>query len=244
MVRRSGSTTFTVESIGGATLAFAGQRLIDTNSNGLADFVGLDFATDVFVPGNYAFTCSVMVQSTQMDVLSVPLSVDTSPSAQQLTFAVPAAIFQKSPATASIMLASIRLTDTDEGLALAECDAVTVTNPSPALLESLLGPVITSVMPTFGPASGGTQVIVRGEHLRGVTIVRINGLSVPFVELSDRRISIAMPASNVLDLTVATNTMIPLLAINKPSRLPWVSITVSTSAGNVTADRVYRYVDG
>jgi hypothetical protein len=51
-------------------------------------------------------------------------------------------------------------------------------------------PIVSSITPNFGPASGGTNVIIRGTGFTGTTSVTIQGGSPSFVVDNDTQISL------------------------------------------------------
>ncbi|MEO8539906.1 MAG: IPT/TIG domain-containing protein [bacterium] len=56
-------------------------------------------------------------------------------------------------------------------------------------------PVVTNVVPDFGPPAGGNSVVVQGTNLTAASGVTVGGVSVPFVVTNSTHISIAeMPA--------------------------------------------------
>ncbi|RJT91631.1 hypothetical protein D6T64_01480 [Cryobacterium melibiosiphilum] len=55
-------------------------------------------------------------------------------------------------------------------------------------------PVISSLDPNNGPQTGGTAVTITGVGFTGTTLVTIDGVSVPFVEVSDTVVTFVTPA--------------------------------------------------
>ncbi len=78
-------------------------------------------------------------------------------------------------------------------------DAVVLTTLTPA-------PVITGISPASGPAAGGTEVVIVGANLAGVTAVDFGTVQVTsFVSVTDTSIFVmSPPGSNAVPMTVVT----------------------------------------
>lgn len=67
------------------------------------------------------------------------------------------------------------------------------------------GPVITSMTPATGPATGGTQVVLRGSGLTGADVT-VNGTSTASVEYGDDHVEFVTPAGTAGAATVRVVT--------------------------------------
>ncbi|TFD46207.1 choice-of-anchor G family protein [Cryobacterium frigoriphilum] len=67
-------------------------------------------------------------------------------------------------------------------------------------------PVISSLDPSSGPQTGGTAVTVTGTGFTGTTSVTVDGVSVPFVEVSDTVVTIVTPAHVPATVPVVVST--------------------------------------
>ncbi|WP_162257712.1 IPT/TIG domain-containing protein [Agromyces sp. Root81] len=67
-------------------------------------------------------------------------------------------------------------------------------------------PAITTLAPDEGPAAGGTIVTITGTDLAGATSVTVDGVSVPFTQVSDTEITFTTPphAAGAVDVVVTT----------------------------------------
>ncbi|KRC60611.1 hypothetical protein ASE14_06360 [Agromyces sp. Root81] len=67
-------------------------------------------------------------------------------------------------------------------------------------------PVLTALAPDEGPVAGGTPVTITGTDLAGATSVTVDGVSVPFTQVSDTEISFTTPAhaAGPVDVVVTT----------------------------------------
>jgi hypothetical protein len=82
-------------------------------------------------------------------------------------------------------------------------------------------PVVSDLMPRFGPPAGGLPMTLIGNHLAAVNTLRIEGTDVPFTKMSNTRISFTMPAGA------------PGLAAD---------LQLSSAGGSVTARDVFTYL--
>ncbi|WP_350347468.1 IPT/TIG domain-containing protein [Agromyces sp. G08B096] len=69
-----------------------------------------------------------------------------------------------------------------------------------------LAPVLTALDPDEGPTAGGTEVTITGTQLGGATSVTIDGVSVPFTQVSETEITFVTPphAAGTVDVVVTT----------------------------------------
>ena len=67
-------------------------------------------------------------------------------------------------------------------------------------------PVITTLNPTQGPASGGNAVTISGNHLGLTTSVLIGGTAVPFVAISDGELVAVSPGGTPGPVSVTATT--------------------------------------
>ena len=92
--------------------------------------------------------------------------------------------------------------------------AVTVTTPGGTSLPGVGSPyytyvalpVITTLNPTQGPASGGNAVTISGNHLGLTTSVLIGGTAVPFVAISDGELVAVSPGGTPGPVSVTATT--------------------------------------
>lgn len=84
----------------------------------------------------------------------------------------------------------------------------------------LASPGVTSLSPTTGPTAGGTNVTIVGTNLAETTTVAFGTAAAPFTVVSDTRIT----------------------AIAPPHGAGTVNLTVTITAGSVTAPQPYTYV--
>ncbi|MGX5696669.1 IPT/TIG domain-containing protein [Agromyces soli] len=68
-------------------------------------------------------------------------------------------------------------------------------------------PVAVSLAPSSGPASGGTAVVVTGTNLAGATGLTVDGVSVPFTQLSATQLSFTTPPHAVGPVPVVVTTV-------------------------------------
>ncbi|MGW9178792.1 IPT/TIG domain-containing protein [Agromyces sp. NPDC055658] len=138
---------------------------------------------------------------------------------------------------------------------------VVVTTPGgasdPLVFTYLPGPVITALDPDAGPIAGGTPVTITGTDLGGATEVTVDGVSVPFTQVSPTEIEFETPAhaAGEVDVVVVTgggesNALpftyyaVPTLAALDPDEGPTVGGTIVTVTGTNLAGATELTVDG
>ncbi|MFD6053647.1 IPT/TIG domain-containing protein [Agromyces sp. NPDC060279] len=138
---------------------------------------------------------------------------------------------------------------------------VTITTPggtsAPMTFTYVPAPVITTLTPDEGPASGGTPVTIDGTDLAGATAVTVDGATVPFTQVSGTQLSFTTPphAAGPVDVTVTTPggtsgpltftyLPAPLLTELDPDAGPTAGGTPVTITGSDLGDASEVTVDG
>ncbi|HEY3815050.1 MAG TPA: IPT/TIG domain-containing protein [Caulobacteraceae bacterium] len=118
-------------------------------------------------------------------------------AAASFTVVGPATIRAVSPAGSGTV--DVRVTNASGQSAAIAADHFTYTASAGA-------PVITGVLPTNGPATGGTAVAITGKGFTGATAVRFGGAAAAFSVNSDTSITATSPAGavGIVDITVTT----------------------------------------
>ncbi|HEY1106672.1 MAG TPA: IPT/TIG domain-containing protein, partial [Agromyces sp.] len=123
--------------------------------------------------------------------------------------------------------------------------------------EYVPAPILTGLAPDQGPSAGGTPVTITGTDLGGATEVTIDGVPVPFVQVSDTEITFTTPAHipGTADVVVTTaggdSNALPYLYIVaagldtlSPDEGPTAGGTLVTISGSDLADASGVTVDG
>ncbi|MFF2493331.1 IPT/TIG domain-containing protein [Agromyces sp. NPDC058064] len=118
-------------------------------------------------------------------------------------------------------------------------------------------PALTSLDPDEGPAAGGTPVTITGTELAGATTVSVDGVSVPFTQVSDTEIEFTTPphTAGPVDVTVTTAggesepltftyLPAPVLTTLTPDEGPVAGGTLVTILGTDLGDASELTVDG
>ena len=111
------------------------------------------------------------------------------------------------------------------------------TVPAEVLIEVVPSPVLTSVSPSEGPASGGTQVTITGTNLSGASAVKFGSTNASSYQVnSASSITAAAPAgSGTVDVTVST---IGGTSVTSPADqytyVPVVKALCMTNTGTIT----------
>ncbi|GAA1778304.1 hypothetical protein GCM10009748_08580 [Agromyces lapidis] len=138
---------------------------------------------------------------------------------------------------------------------------VVVTTPGgasgPLVFTYLPGPVLESLDPDAGPVAGGTPVTITGTDLAGATEVTVDGVSVPFTQVSDTEITFESPAhaAGVVDVVVTTGGGVsnalpftyrdaPTITLLDPDEGPTAGGTIVTITGTDLAGATEVTVDG
>ncbi|MFF2389696.1 IPT/TIG domain-containing protein [Agromyces sp. NPDC058104] len=138
---------------------------------------------------------------------------------------------------------------------------VVVTTPGgasePLTYTYLPGPLLTGLDPDAGPIAGGTPVTITGTDLGGATDVTVDGVSVPFTQVSDTEIEFTSPAhaAGEVDVVVTTgggesNALpftyfdVPALTLLDPDEGPTAGGTIVTITGTALAGATEVTIDG
>ncbi|KQZ08882.1 hypothetical protein ASD23_11075 [Agromyces sp. Root1464] len=157
-------------------------------------------------------------------------------------------------------VSATEVTFTTPAHAAGAVDVVVTTpgGPSNALPFTFVPvPVLTALSPDEGPVAGGTPVTVTGTDLAGATEVTVDGVSVPFTQVSATEITFSTPAhvAGAVDVVVTTPggpsnalpfTYIPVPALTAltPDSGPVAGGTIVSITGTGLADATGVTIDG
>jgi IPT/TIG domain len=205
------ATSVTVTSPSGAGTVPVTVTTPGGTSNPLSFFyVGAPFKSSLSpTSGNTAGGGTVTINGTGLSTATAVyfgaiLAPPTAVSDSQLTVAVPSSAVA-GPVGVSVTTAG----GTNNGLTYTYLD----------------GPIITSVTPGEGPASGGTGVTITGTNLTTTQSITFAGVPAPFTVVNDTTLSVVTPPT----------------ADGAPAR---VDVTVITTGGSATSAGSFNYLAG
>ena len=108
--RRNASASFFVDSSAAALNSFIGDRLVDQDSNGLAEALALDFQVDVTDPGSFQLLGDI-VRGTEVLASLSAFADFASSQLGQLTLTIPAEFFHQNGPGWDYELSGIQLWD-------------------------------------------------------------------------------------------------------------------------------------
>jgi len=174
-----------------SVLGYMGPTLVDTNGNGLAETLLLEFQTDIAAAGEYAVTGRLLGGGQDYPV-SAGVVATTVPSSPVVGLAIPASVVQLA-ANAQLELRELVMLDTDGVESFVPFGDVVLGAFDPAQFEPLPGPVLQNLTPNTGGFLGGGTVLLRGEHLEHVEVVKFGGREAGFEVLTGDTLSVVVP---------------------------------------------------
>lgn len=196
-IMRSTESSFEVRS-NAATLSptVTQQAVLNPQSGKVVEW-RLGFTVNASLAGSYR----LIGELTGLGVATTPLDVVFSaaaPGPQSLSLPVPLAQLYLLPRT-GLTLSNIRLVDPVRGQLLAELAPVVVNLPAVSALDLLPAPIVSQVIPSYGPAvlpSGEpSTVILKGVNFETTFQVRVGSYKVKYQLIAPDTIQVSMPTN-------------------------------------------------
>lgn len=191
IITRSAHTGFMVRS-GIMVQGSAGLSVEDSDNNGKAESIDVDYDVVCPTPGAYRLSGVLVRQGAVIDRVDTGFTVGLQ-SNLRVRLVVPARLFVLTGGMGPYSLDDVRVVD--PGLGLHSDAAAPQRIPALAIgqLEPVPLPVVSEVVPDRGPKRGGNEIIIRGQGLTGVQSVLIDGESSAFAVDCDNAVRVTIP---------------------------------------------------